>query len=130
MDPHSIAGQLRLRGVSFGSVAVLLTTALVKTALAEEILFRGFIAKRLIAAWGLVVGNVTQAVLFGALHVGLFWIFTNSPLVLGFVFLESVVGAALAGYLNECLAGGSIIPGWILHGMANVVSYSVIGFLL
>ncbi|RYY19983.1 MAG: CPBP family intramembrane metalloprotease [Cytophagaceae bacterium] len=130
LDPHSVAGQLRLWGISFGTVAVLLVTALVKTALAEEILFRGFIAKRLIAAWGFRVGNVVQAVLFGALHIGLFWIFTNSPLVLGFVFLASSVGAALAAYLNERLAGGSIIPGWILHGMANVVSYFVIGFLL
>lgn len=130
LDSHSITGQLRLLGVGPASVALLLLTALGKTALAEEILFRGFVAKRLIAAWGFAVGNTVQAILFGALHLGLFWTLTNSPLALGFVFLGPAIGAAAAGYLNERLAGGSIIPGWISHGVANMVSYAVVGFLL
>nr|GFB63490.1 hypothetical protein [Tanacetum cinerariifolium] len=130
LDPHSITGQLHLLGVGPTSVALLLLTALGKTALAEEILFRGFVAKRLIAAWGFEVGNLAQAVLFGALHLGLFWTLTNSPLVLGFVFCGPAIGAAVAGYLNERLAGGSIVPGWISHGVANLVSYAVVGLLL
>jgi len=130
LDPRSTTGQLRLLGIGPTSVVLLLLTALGKTALAEELLFRGFVAKRLIAAWGFGAGNLAQAVLFGALHIGLFWTLTNSPLVLGFVFFGPAVGAAFAGYLNERLAGGSIIPGWISHGVANLVSYAVVGFLL
>ena len=130
LDPHSVTGQLRRSGVGPASVAVLLLTALGKTALAEEIFFRGFVAKRLMATWGFTAGNVAQAVLFGALHIGLFWSLTTNPLVLGVVFGGATTGAALAGYLNERLAGGSILPGWISHGLANVVSYTVVGFLL
>ena len=32
--------------------------------------------------------------------------------------------------INEKIANGSIIPGWISHGLANIIAYSVIGFLI
>jgi hypothetical protein len=41
-----------------------------------------------------------------------------------------MIGAYVSVYLNEKMGDGSIIPGWISHGLANVISYSVVGFLI
>ena len=130
LDPHSETGHLRQLGLSPATVAVLLLMALGKTSLAEEILFRGFVAKRLMAAWGYRVGNLAQALLFGALHIGLFWSMKPGALFLGFAFAVAGVAAYFAAYLNERRAGGSIVPGWLAHGLANVVSYAVVAFVL
>lgn len=39
-----------------------------QTSLSEEILFRGFIGKRLSSKFGFAIGNSAQALLFGAVH--------------------------------------------------------------
>jgi hypothetical protein len=61
----SLNGKVRAAGFSFEMVLVVIVVSWIKTALAEEILFRGFLAKRLIRRWGFVAGNTVQAAVFG-----------------------------------------------------------------
>ena len=56
---------------------------MIQTGLSEEILFRGFLGKRLIAKFGFAVGNVVQGLLFGTLHGG--YVFLCDYAVEGFV---------------------------------------------
>jgi membrane protease YdiL (CAAX protease family) len=129
-DPNSISGHFRELGFSLSTLAMILITAIVKTALAEEILFRGFLAKRLIAWLGYAAGNIVQALIFGVLHLGLFVLISDNWFFLIFIFLFSGLGAYVSVYLNEKVAEGSIIPGWISHALANLVSYSVVAFMV
>jgi membrane protease YdiL (CAAX protease family) len=129
-SPDSVAGKFRQMGFSLSTVLLIGIAAIFKTALAEEILFRGFIAKRIIALTGYQTGNIIQALLFGVLHTLLFMIITTNPLFLAFIFIFPSIGAYLNVYLNEKMADGSIIPSWISHATANLISYSVIGFLI
>jgi membrane protease YdiL (CAAX protease family) len=129
-DPNSLTGRFRQMGFGMTSILTLVLVAVFKTALAEEILFRGFIAKRLISVTNYQTGNIIQAVIFGAIHSALFMTITNNILFLTMIFLFPAAGSYLMVYLNEKSADGCIIPGWIAHGLANLISYSVIGFLI
>lgn len=66
-SPETVSGSIRELGLGAAAVAVLLIHAL-KTGLSEEILFRGFIGKRMMARFGFVTGNSLQALLFALLH--------------------------------------------------------------
>ena len=97
----------------------------VQTAFIEELFFRGFIAKRLINRLGYRAGNALQSLLFAAMHM----IF---PFLLG---MEGAASVALVfgvmtgtlawilGALNEHVGEGSMVPGWIVHGLGNAVTY-------
>jgi len=128
--PPSITGKIREMGFSLSAVLIILITALIKTSLAEEILFRGLIAKRLIAWLGFQKGNLLQSFIFGILHFMLFWFSHASVFAAVFTFALSGVGAYLIGIVNEKYASGSIIPGWVAHGLGNVLSYTLIGFVI
>lgn len=130
LDPNSITGKFREMGLSVESIGILLIIAILKTSLAEEILFRGFIAKRLISVMGYQKGNITQSLIFGILHAILFSLITMNIFFLTIIFVVPTIGAYVSTYLNEKAAKGSIIPGWISHALANMVSYVVIGFLI
>jgi uncharacterized protein len=130
LAPESITGSFHRMGFSVSSVTLLFVIALLKTAFAEEILFRGFIAKRLIALMGYKKGNLIQALLFGLIHTALFAAITSYIPFLILIFLLPSVGSYISVYLNEKVGNGSIIPGWISHSLANIISYSVVGFLL
>ncbi len=79
---------------------------------------------------GFKKGNTLQASIFGILHTGLFAAITSNLAFLFLTFLLPAIGAYVSGYLNEKMAGGSIVPGWISHALANVLAYSIVGFLL
>lgn len=130
IDPKSISGHFRELGFSVPVLFMIGLTAIFKTALAEEILFRGFLAKRLMAWLGYSVGNLVQALFFGALHLVLFAMMSDNWSFLIFIFLFSGLGAYISAYLNEKLADGSIIPGWIAHALANLISYTTVAFLI
>lgn len=130
LEPSSVTGKFNQMELGLPSIFLLLIIAIFKTALAEEILFRGFVAKRLISVFGYLKGNLFQAFLFGIIHTGLFAMTTQNPLFLMTIFIIPSIGAFVSVYLNEKLANGSIIPGWISHGLANVLSYGIVGFLI
>lgn len=126
--PNTVVGKLRANGLSGATVFLLCLKTLVQTAFSEEILFRGFIAKRLINRLGFTIGNLVQAILFGAMHLLIFAGQEFSlPLAVGVVFYPAL-GGWVAGYLNERLGNGSILPGWLMHGLTNLITYSAAFF--
>ena len=129
-DPNSITGKLRAMGFGANAIIILLIIAIFKTAFAEEILFRGFIAKRLISVFGFKKGNLFQSIIFGILHTLLFAIITTNLIYLSLIFIFPTIAAYVFGYLNEKKANGSIIPSWIAHGLANLITYITIGFIM
>jgi membrane protease YdiL (CAAX protease family) len=131
LSPASVTGKFRTMGFNSGTVISLLIMALIKTSLSEEIFFRGFLGKRLINKLGFKTGNLIQASIFGFVHLLLFWFLTKTtvaPLLVITVFSTSM--GWIIGYIKEKYANGSIIPGWVAHGLGNTISYSIIAFIL
>lgn len=129
-NPESVTGKIKQIGIGIEAIITILIAAILKTSLSEEIFFRGFLAKRLIAVTNFQIGNIIQAIVFGIIHTLLFMSITENVLFLVIIFVFPTVGAYFKTYINEKLAEGSIIPGWIAHGTANLVSYSFIVFYL
>ena len=96
--------------------------AFVRTALSEEILFRGFLLKRMQNWFGFKTANAIQGILFGLLHGLPFGLVTKSVGV--FLLLTVLPGlfGAYQGWLNEKGCSGSILPSWLLHGCMNFVA--------
>jgi len=111
LDPSSVTGKFREMGFGGNAMFILIVIAVFKTALAEEIFFRGFL-------------------IFGGMHAAIFAVATNNVLFLTVIFLMPSIGAYVSTYLNEKVGNGSIIPGWISHALANVISYGVVGFII
>jgi membrane protease YdiL (CAAX protease family) len=124
-SPNSVVGKLTAGGVNPEVTAILVLTALVKTSFAEELFFRGILGKRLIGWLGFHVGNFIQALAFGAVHLLLFLSpeVQASPLRPEYVVAFTRASGWLNGLINEKLGAGSILPGWIAHGLTNLVSY-------
>ena len=93
--------------------------AFLRTALSEEIQFRGFVLKRIQNKAGFIAGNSVQALLFGLMHGIPFGLITKS--VPAFVLLTLLPGLIgwYQGWLNEKQCNGSIVPSWLLHGCIN-----------
>jgi uncharacterized protein len=127
---NSVPGQALAHGATPAAIVSLLILALIKTALAEEILFRGLLGKRLIARFGFMVGNSVQAALFGAIHL----VVLLSPAAsMGLGIFTVAVTTALGfanGWLNERFGSGSILPGWAAHGSANLLTYLAVAAML
>lgn len=119
-----------LTGLGFAGLGAALVYAVAQTAFAEESLFRGFVLKRVAARFGFWTGNVVQAVLFGLVHMVPFLLLGMNPLLsLGTGVYSAALGLVM-GWINERMAGGSIVPSWILHAVANLISAGVTLFLL
>lgn len=131
LSTNSVTGKLRLMGLNGMTITILLIISLLKTSFAEEILFRGFIAKRLTNKLGFKTGNILQATFFGLVHLLLFWYLTETyvaPLI--FIFIFSSFAGWTIGYIKEKFADGSIVPGWVAHGLGNTLSYFIIAFVI
>ena len=92
----------------------------IHTALSEEILFRGFIQKRLQSKFSFKVSTIIQSVLFGFAHIVLILDKLTFVEGLALVIFPIIPGILLA-YTNEKKADGSIIPGWLMHGTMNIL---------
>lgn len=116
--------ELSGKGLHFNVIIIIILKAIVQTSLSEEILFRGFIGKRIANKFGYFQGNIVQGILFGLPH-GLPFIIVFHEYTVGFVLLitASIVGF-LQFYLNEKKADGSIIPSFIVHGIMNLISFT------
>lgn len=91
----------------------------IHTAFSEEILFRGFIQKRLQSVLNFKVATVIQAVLFGFAHIVL--LLDKITFVQGVALvIYPIIPGILFAYANEKKADGSIIPGWLMHGTMNI----------
>jgi uncharacterized protein len=120
LDPAELASA-QFYGLGVSGLVPALIYSFVQTGLSEEILFRGFIGKRLCARWGYRKGNSAQALLFGLLHGAMIYPSAGFYTAIGIVLLTGAAGFSM-GAMNERLAGGSILPSWLMHGISNTVS--------
>lgn len=119
----------RQTGWSIETSAVILIWAIVQTSLSEEILFRGFLCKRLCHKFGEKTGNAVQALIFGMVHITALPD-KNIPALCVIVLLTGGIGYAL-GWLSLQKAQGSILYGWTIHAAVNILStIMVFTFLL
>ena len=108
---------------NMGAVGIVpsLIVCFIQNGLSEEILFRGFIGKRLSAKFGKVSGILMQAVLFGFMHIALALAMNlpiNISLMVSYFIIPTIAGWML-GYIDEKIYNGSIIPSIVLHGIVN-----------
>ena len=108
-------------GKGASAIPAILIYAFFRTALSEEILFRGFLLKRISNKFGFTIGNITQSALFGILHGIMFSQQIKGILPIVIVLFTGGIGWLL-GYINEKKAAGSIVPGWCVHAAANIFS--------
>lgn len=130
--PDTVAGRIQALGLMPETFAIIGIIAFLKTSGSEEILFRGLIAKRLIAWLGFGAGNTLHALIFASIHL-LIFVAPGGPA------FDPVLAAALMGvgftggwvmaWINEKRAGGSIAPGWLMHGLSNAIAYPALAFL-
>ena len=128
--PGSVVAAEAAHGLSAGGVAALLIAAIFKTAAAEELFFRGLVAKRLINWLGFPLGNAIQALLFGAVHLLLLAVAKPNLVALGALVCFATLLGGLSGWLNERRADGSILPGFAAHAAANTLTYLVLATVL
>lgn len=122
--PNTLSGQLTSLEFSPATIAIILILAFIQTGFCEELLFRGFIGKRLIARIGFTWGNFLQALLFASIHSLVFLVVPITPLaVVVFAVFPTITGWLL-GWLTERAGNGSIVPSWWFHGAGNALAYS------
>lgn len=109
-------------GTGVAVVLAVLLTAVLQTALAEEIFFRGFVLRWLgEKRTGPVVANVVQAVACGALRLVVHVMFVDrEPANLLAALLLGAGAAFLAGWLRQ--RTGSLLLGWAAHGAGNLLA--------
>ena len=110
----------RFIGAGLLAAVPILLYAFIQTGLAEELFFRGFLAKRLCASFGFSYGNAIQAIVFGLIHLLLFINYLPVLSLIAITVLSGINGWIM-GWLNEQAAGGSVLPSWMLHSLANLL---------
>jgi len=108
-------------GLGIKAIPAIAVYAAFNTAFPEELLFRGFLLKRLENRFGFHGANLTQAVLFGLLHGVMFFSLVGAIKAILIIMFTGAV-AWFMGYINEKDSNGSIIPGWIIHTISNLFS--------
>lgn len=108
-------------GLGLKALPAILVYAILNTSLPEEILFRGFLLKRITAKFGFTAGNLIQAALFGLMHGLMFFSSVGILKAVLIILFTGLIGWFM-GYVNEKKAGGSILPGWAIHAAANIFS--------
>ena len=115
---HSTYAGMGIKGLPMG-----ILYAYIHTGLSEEILYRGFLQKRLQKQFGFKVGTFIQAFIFGLSHVVLSAGLLDITIVEGIMLLVyPMIPACLTAYLNEKKCNGSILPGWLIHGTLNLIT--------
>lgn len=116
-------------GLGVQAIPAILIYAIFNTSFPEELLFRGFLLKRIECKFGFIIANTVQAVLFGLLHGVMFFSMTGAvKAILVIIFTGTI--AWFMGYINEKKANGSIIPSWIIHSISNIFSGVCSAFLI
>lgn len=116
-------------GLGIKALPAILVYAVLNTSLPEELLFRGFLLKRLSHQFGFLAGNTVQSLLFGLLHGAMFLALTGIPRAILIIAFTGGIAWCM-GYVNEKKADGSILPGWCIHAIANIFSGICSAFLL
>lgn len=106
-------------GLGIKSLPSILIYAIFNTSLPEEILFRGFLLKRIGNKFGFIVSNGIQSLLFGCIH-GIMFFSAIGILKSMLIILFTGIISWIMGYINEKKANGSILPSWFIHAVANI----------
>lgn len=117
-------------GMGVAAVPAALIENFIANGLAEEILFRGFLCRRLCARFGSIPGILMQGVLFGIMH-NLLYLAAGLQVGLWYhllVFGFTGMGALLLGWLDQRIFNGSIWPSVLLHGAGNFLSSMLVAF--
>lgn len=117
------------QGLRFAALPAIFIYAFFNTSFPEEILFRGFILKRLANKLGFTKANFIQSLLFGLLHGVMFFPLVGNLKSILIILLTSLAAFAM-GYVNEEISGGSIIPGWIIHAISNLIAGIYLAFYI
>lgn len=116
-------------GAGITAVPGIMVYAFLNTSLPEEILFRGFLLKRLSDKIGFTVSNALQSIIFGLMHGALFFTAAGVVKAILIVVFTGAIGWCM-GYVNEKKSGGSILPSWCIHAAANIFSGICSAFIL
>lgn len=116
-------------GMRLSALFPALVYAIFNTSLPEEILFRGFLLKRIASKFGYLTANVIQSVIFGLLHGIMFFKAAGVIKTIIIIFLTGLI-AFVMGYINEKKANGSILPSWFIHALSNIFASIVAMFSL
>lgn len=108
-------------GLGIAGIPRVIIYALVHTSLSEELLFRGFLLKRISNKLGYRTGNIIQAIVFGLLHGLMFIGYAGIIRAITVMVFTGILAYAM-GYINEKLADGSILPSWGIHFVSNLFS--------
>ncbi|HJD28627.1 MAG TPA: CPBP family intramembrane metalloprotease [Candidatus Blautia avicola] len=117
-------------GIGAAAILPALIQNFIANGVAEEILYRGFLCKRLCGKLGTAAGIVLQAVLFGLMH-NVLYMLVGLDVGLWYhilTFIFTGMGALLLGWLNEKIYNGSIIPSIVLHGAGNFIATMLVAF--
>lgn len=117
------------QGLRFAALPAIFIYAVFNTSFPEEILFRGFILKRLANKLGFTKANFIQGLLFGLLHGVMFFPLVGNLKSILIILLTSLAAFAM-GYVNEEISGGSIIPSWIIHAISNLIAGIYLAFYI
>lgn len=116
-------------GLGVKALPAILVYAVLNTSLPEELLFRGFLLKRLSRRFGFFIGNAVQSLLFGLLHGMMFLVLAGIPKTILIIIFTGGIAWCM-GYVNEKKADGSILPSWCIHAASNIFSGACSAFLL
>ena len=114
-------------GMGYKALPSILIYSILQTSLPEELLFRGFLLKRMANHMPFVFANTIQAFAFGLLHGVLFASVVSLKVTFFIIFFTGAIAAYL-GFVNEKKAGGSILPSWLMHATANILSGLISAF--
>lgn len=106
-------------GMGASAIIPALIVSFAQTAFWEELLFRGFLLKRIASRLTVNKAILVQAVVFGLIHN---LVVSGSGLSAHLIiFISTAIGGYMLGYISEKIFGGSIIPGIMLHGIGNLL---------
>jgi|GEM_PF-5601546 len=130
-NDQSPYGKILKSGANLRAIGLALIYCFGTSAGAEEILFRGLIARRIFNRFGFRTGNILQALIFWLMHFVIFrliigvW-FSEIQIV---AFITSLGLGLIFGYANLRNEGRSILPSWLLHASTNLMTFLTMFFL-
>ncbi|WP_027626122.1 CPBP family intramembrane glutamic endopeptidase [Clostridium lundense] len=117
-----------LQGYKAAELFIYLLIYGMKTGIAEEIFFRGFIAKKFIKRLGFSKGNVIQAIVFASPHFVILGSASIADIIVR--IMNAFLLGYVFGYIMDRKCQGSIIPCMISHIIINMISSFVLSIIL
>lgn len=116
------------KGMGAAAIPSIMAYSYGQTGFSEELLFRGFLLKRLSNKFGFWPGNMITAAIFGVIHLTMVWGHVN--ILSGtLIVVYPMVVAIMLGWINERKFDGSIIPSWLIHGTINTLECTLQAFM-